>query len=105
MLGITFLSEQLVGFGKGTSYGASDGKLQWTFPAKWSRKLTILGKTFVILSWITFLLDVFSKDANGQVVVVVGFFLACEDFGKMFDNSFSATAFFVFFVFVFFSGN
>ena len=32
---------------------------------------------------------------------VGGFFLACEDFGRMFDNSFSACAFFSFFFLIF----
>ena len=37
-----------------------------------------------------------SSDAR---VVVVAFFLACEDFGRMFDHSFPACAVFLFFFF------
>ena len=35
------------------------------------------------------------------VLVVVGFFLACKDFGRMFDNSFPACTVFVWGLFVF----
>ena len=37
---------------------------------------------------------------NGVVVLIAGgggFFLACEDFGRMFDHSFSVCTFFFFF--------
>ena len=38
-------------------------------------------------------------EKKNVVVFVFGFFLACEDFGRMFNNSFPACTFF------FFSGN
>ena len=53
----------------------------------------ILSNTWNMYNLTVLIFSVYGKFTDRWMVVVVGvFFLACEDFGSMFDNSFSACA-------------